>query len=177
MLTLLGNLYLEDKQYANALHTMRDIVLYYPQVPEAVTTARQMEATFVTLYNKDGAASMPPLEALSLFYEFRDLVPLGAAGDQMIRNLADRLVSIDLLDRAAQLLEHQIKNRLQGEERSSVGAHLAQIYLMNHQPDKALETLKTTGYGDLLAGPADCSACGSPHRRSRNRAIQPRRLT
>lgn len=94
---------------------------------------------------------MPPLEALSLFYEFRDLVPVGMAGDQMIRNLSDRLVNIDLLDRAALLLDHQIRKRLQGAERSRVGARLALIYLMNHQPKEALETLKTTGYGDLPA--------------------------
>ena len=120
VLTLLGNLYVHDKQYDKALHTMRDIVSYFPEVPEAITTARQMENIFVTLYNKGAASNMPPLEALALFYEFRDLVPNGKEGDLMIRNLADRLVSIDLLDRAELLLDHQIRNRLQGEERSRV---------------------------------------------------------
>jgi len=113
-----------------------------------------MEDTFVTRYNKEGADAMPPLEALSLFYEFRDLVPLGRGGRPDDPYLADRLVKIDLLDRAAMLLDHQIRNRLQGEERSRVGARLAQVYLMNHLPDKALETLKTTGYGLLSRRPA-----------------------
>jgi tetratricopeptide (TPR) repeat protein len=149
VLTLMGNLYLQGKQYDKALRAMRDIVLYYPQVPEAVTTAQQMEEAFVTLYNKGAADNLPPLEALSLFYEFRDLVPLGKSGDQMIRNLADRLVKIDLLDRAARLLDHQIRNRLEGEDRSRVGAQLANVYLLNRQPNEALDTLKTTGYGDL----------------------------
>jgi tetratricopeptide (TPR) repeat protein len=151
ILTLLGNLYVQDKQYDKALHTMRDIVLYYPEVPEAVTTAKQMEGIFVMLYNKGAADTMPPLEALSLFYEFRDLVPLGKDGDQMIRNLADRLVNLDLLSRAAVLLDHQIRNRLVGEERSRIAAELAHIYLLNHQPDEALDILRTTGYGDLPA--------------------------
>jgi len=148
VLTLLGNLYVEEKLYSKALRALRDIVLYYPEVPEAVPTAKLMEETFVALYNKGGADSMPPLEALSLFYEFRDLVPIGKEGDFMVRNLADRLVNIDLLDRAALLLDHQIKKRLQGDERSRIGARLALIYLLNHQPKEALETLKTTGYGD-----------------------------
>lgn len=151
VLTLLSGLYVRDKQYDKALYTMRDIVMYYPQVPEAVTTARQMEQIFVNLYNKGNADVMPPLDALALFYEFRDLVPIGPEGDQMIRNLADRLVNIDLLDRATQLLDHQIRNRLQGEERSRVGVHLAHIHLLNHKPEEALEVLKTTGYGDLPA--------------------------
>jgi len=150
-LTLLGNLYIEEKQYSKALHTFRDIVLYYPDTPEAITTAQQMESTFVALYNKGGADNMLPIEALSLFYEFRDLVPIGKDGDLMIRNLADRLVNIDLLDRAALLLDHQIRKRLQSDERSRVGARLALIYLLNHRAKDALETLKTTGYGDLPA--------------------------
>jgi tetratricopeptide (TPR) repeat protein len=149
VLTLLSNLQLEDKEYGKALHTMRDIVLYYPQVPEALTTAEKMEQTFIMLFNKGGADNMQPLEALALFYEFRDLVPSGPEGDLMVRNLADRLVNIDLLDRAAELLNHQISKRLEGEERSKVGARLALIYLMNHQPKEALDTLKITGYGNL----------------------------
>lgn len=149
VLSLLGQLYIDQKQYAQALHTLREIVLYFPQLPEAITTARKMEETFIYLYNKGGANSMQPLDALALFYEFRDLVPNGKDGDLMIRNLADRLVSIDLLDRASQLLEHQIQKRLQGEERSRVGAHLALVYLMNHNPKAALDALKVTAYGDL----------------------------
>lgn len=149
VLTLLGNLYVEQKNYARALRAWRDIVAYYSDKPEAISTAQRMEEVFVKLYNKNAADNLPPLAALSLFYEFRDLVPTGADGDLMIRNLAERLVKIDLLDRASQLLNHQIRNRLQGTERSRVGARLAEIYLMNRQPKQALETLKTTGYGEL----------------------------
>lgn len=151
ILTLLGNLYLEQKDYSRALRAWRDIVAYYADVPDAITTARKMQSVFVKLFNKGAASEMPPLTALSLFYEFRDLVPTGTEGDLMIRNLAERLVKMDLLDRASQLLSHQIKNRLQGPERSRVGARLAEIYLMNRQPKQALEILKISGYGDLGA--------------------------
>lgn len=151
ILTLLGNLYLEEKRYSDALRILRDIVRYYPQSPQTIATSQKMEEIFVNLYNKNGANNMPPLDALALFYEFRDLVPNGKDGDMMIRNLADRLVGIDLLDRAEALLDHQVQKRLQGSERSRVGAHLASIYLQNHQPKDALNTLKNTGYGDLPA--------------------------
>lgn len=151
VLTLLGNLYLEQKDYARALRAWRDIVAYYSEVPEAITTARKMQSVFVKLFNKGAASEMPALTALSLFYEFRDLVPTGTEGDLMIRNLSERLVKMDLLDRASQLLSHQIRNRLQGPERSRVGARLAEIYLMNRQPKQALEILKISGYGDLGA--------------------------
>ncbi|HEU5047741.1 MAG TPA: tetratricopeptide repeat protein [Rickettsiales bacterium] len=151
ILTLLGNLYLEQKRYSDALHTFREIVRYFPESAGTINVAAKMESIFVYLYNKNGADSMLALDALALFYEFRDLVPSGRDGDMMIRNLSERLVKIDLLERAAELLNQQVQNRLQGSERSRVGARLAEIYLKNHQPDKALDTLKNTGYGDLPA--------------------------
>ena len=39
----------------------------------------------------------------AMFYEFRELTPIGRRGDELIRRLADRLASIDLLDQAAEL--------------------------------------------------------------------------
>ena len=85
---------------------------------------------------------MPPIEALGLFYDFRELTPIGRRGDEMIRRLADRLVSVDLLDQAAELLQHQVDHRLQGGARAQVATRLAVVYLMNRKPDRALATLQ-----------------------------------
>ena len=72
----------------------------------------------------------------------------------MIRQLASRLVSVDLLTQAAQLLEHQVKFRLKSVEKARVGLRLAVIYMLNRQFEKALSTLKITRWrnlpGDLL---------------------------
>ena len=59
----------------------------------------------------------------------------------MIRRLADRLVAVDLLDQAAELLQHQVDHRLQGAARAQVATRLAVIYLMNRKADRALATL------------------------------------
>ena len=91
---------------------------------------------------------MPPLKALSLFYEFRDITPLGEKGDQVIQNLADRLAKFDLIDRATQLLDHQIKFRVGGEQRSRIGARLALLHLLNREPKEALAALEATNYGE-----------------------------
>lgn len=151
ILTLLSSLYIEEKNYTKALSTMRDIVRYFPNTPQVIQVSTKMEEIFTTLFNKGGADNMSPVDALTLFYEFRDLVPVGRDGDMMVRNLADRLAGVDLLDRAAMLLEHQVDKRLHGEERSRVGARLASIYLQNHKPKEALSVLQTTGYGKLPA--------------------------
>ena len=44
--------------------------------------------------------------------------------------LAGRLVHVDLLEQAAQLLQHQVDERLQGVGKSQVAADLAAIYLL-----------------------------------------------
>jgi hypothetical protein len=92
---------------------------------------------------------MPAVEALALFYDFRELTPIGRRGDEMIRRLADRLVSVDLLDQAAELLQHQVDHRLQGAARAQVAARLAVIDLMNRKPDKALAVLRSTRTADV----------------------------
>jgi hypothetical protein len=92
---------------------------------------------------------MPAIDALSLFYDFRELVPIGRRGDEMIRRLSDRLVLVDLLDQAAELLQHQIDHRLQGAARAQVATRLAIIYLMNRKPERALHVIKVTRTNEL----------------------------
>ncbi len=84
-----------------------------------------------------------------MFYDFRELTPIGRRGDEMIRRLADRLVSVDLLDQAAELLQYQVDRRLQGAARAQVATRLAIIYLMNRKPDRALAALRATRAADL----------------------------
>ena len=72
----------------------------------------------------DGDA-MPAVEALGLFYDYRELTPIGRRGDEMIRRLTDRLVAVDLLDQAAELLQHQVDHRLQGAARAQVATPAA----------------------------------------------------
>src|SRR5690606_8548342 len=84
---------------------------------------------------------LQPVQALALFYDFRDLTPVGADGDDMVRRLSRRLIDVDLLDQAAELLKHQVDNRLEGVAKAQVATDLAAVYLMNHQPQQALQAL------------------------------------
>jgi hypothetical protein len=67
----------------------------------------------------------------------------------MIRRLAERLVSVDLLDQAIELLQYQVDNRLQGAARAQVATRLAVIQLMNHKPAEAQAVLRATRTADL----------------------------
>lgn len=156
LLSYLGQLYLEKKDYANALRTWKDFVNEYGASPEGIAISNKMADLFERLFGEDALAdSMDPVRSLALFYEFRELSPVGERGDAIIQKLADRLAKFDLLDKASELLEHQVKFRVQGEERARLGAQLAILQLLDKKPEKALEALEISGYG---TAPAELAA-------------------
>jgi tetratricopeptide (TPR) repeat protein len=148
-LRLLAHLYTLDGRYRDAFHVMKAALLAHPN--SDITRKIQDEAavTFDTLFLQGKGDAMPPVEALGLFYDYRELTPIGRRGDEMIRKLADRLVAVDLLDQAAELLQHQVDHRLQGAARAQVASKLATIYLMNRKPERALAALQKTRSADL----------------------------
>ncbi len=148
-LKLLAHLYTEDGRYREAFHVMRTAIQSHPNSDLTRQIQDEAAATFDSLFLGGKGDAMPPIEALGLFYDYRELTPIGRRGDEMIRKLADRLVSVDLLDQAAELLQHQVDHRLQGAARAQVATRLAVIYLMNRKPDLALSTLQTTRSADL----------------------------
>jgi tetratricopeptide (TPR) repeat protein len=155
LLKQLGQLYLSIGDYRNGLRTLQEAVTYFRDNPESAKVTDMMVKAFDDLYLKGAADSMGAVRAIALFDEFKELAPSGEAGDEMIRKLADRLAAIDLLDRAALLLEDQVQYRLKGAEKARVGARLATLYLLNHQPLEALAAIEKTRVDgvsdDLLA--------------------------
>ena len=149
VLRRLGGLYLDQQDYRNGLGTYRVIATYFPDHPDTPRIAQTMTDTFKKLYLEGEADNLPPLSALALYDEFRELTPAGPDGNIMIQKLAERLVDVDLLNRAADLLQHQVKFRLKGEERAVVGAKLALIRLLDRDPVAAIEALRTTAYSRL----------------------------
>jgi tetratricopeptide (TPR) repeat protein len=152
-LQMLAKLYTEDGRLRDAFGVMRTALT--ANATSEVTRRIQEDAAakFQQLFLSGKGDALSPIDALSLFYDFRDLTPMGRRGDEMIRRLADRLVSIDLLDQAAELLQHQVDKRLQGAARAQVASRLATIYLMNNKPEQALSVLQKThmsGFSDTL---------------------------
>jgi tetratricopeptide (TPR) repeat protein len=148
-LQMLARLYTEESRYSDAFHILRVALTAHPE--SALTRHIHDEAakTFDSLFLAGRADALPAIDALSLFYDFRDLTPTGRRGDEMIRRLAERLVSVDLLDQAAELLQYQVDNRLQGAARAQVATRLAVIQLINRKPGKAQAALRATRTADL----------------------------
>jgi hypothetical protein len=142
-------LYTDTGRYAEALAVARTATKLQPNS----AISRQMQdaasALFTQLFLSSKGDDLPPVDALAMFYDYRDLTPIGRRGDEMIRRLADRLVAVDLLDQAADLLQYQVDHRLEGAARAQVAAKLAMVYLMNRKPDRAIAALRTTRIADL----------------------------
>ncbi len=148
-LAKLARLYTEERRYRDAFHVMRTAFKAYPNSEMTRRIQDEAVVTFDTLFLAGKGDTLPAVEALSLFYDFRELTPIGRRGDEMIRRLADRLVSVDLLPQAAELLQHQVDNRLQGAARAQVATRLAVIYLMDRKPDRAHAVLRATRVAEL----------------------------
>ncbi|WP_167406697.1 tetratricopeptide repeat protein [Bradyrhizobium forestalis] len=148
-LQMLSQLYAENGRYRDALTAARTATRLQPNA-EASRLAQDLASDlFTQIFLGPKGDELPPVEALGMFYEFRELTPIGRRGDELIRRLADRLASIDLLDQAAELLQYQVDHRLEGAARAQVAARLAMIYLANRKPDMAITALRASRISDL----------------------------
>ncbi|MBR0913686.1 tetratricopeptide repeat protein [Bradyrhizobium japonicum] len=148
-LQMLSQIYAESGRYRDALRAARTATRLQPNA-EASRQAQDLASDlFTQIFLGPKGDELPPVEALGMFYEFRELTPIGRRGDELIRRLADRLASIDLLDQAAELLQYQVDHRLEGAARAQVAARLAMIYLANRKPDMAISALRASRISDL----------------------------
>ncbi len=151
----LGQFYIQAKNVKAGLGVLSQAVQLYPKSPLTPQIRTEMADIFRGVFLGDMAPDLSAVDALTLYQQYRDLMPTGADGDAVMRNLAERLVAIDLLDQASGLLEELVKSHLQGIEKGRTGARLAAIRLLDHKPEaamKALDVSNDNGYpADLLA--------------------------
>jgi tetratricopeptide (TPR) repeat protein len=140
----LGQLYLSQGRYREALETFRSAGNRLPNLPQSAQLQADLSGAFRALFIDGLADGLQPVQALALFYDFRDLTPVGADGDLMVRRLVRRLVDVDLLAQAETLLAYQVNNRLQGVAQAQVANDLAVIYLMDRRPEDAINILNST---------------------------------
>jgi tetratricopeptide (TPR) repeat protein len=148
-LEILARIYADSGRYAESFGAVRTANLLAPNLEVARQGQDAASALFAQLFLGAKGDDLPPIDALGMFYEYRDLTPIGRRGDEMIRRLADRLVAVDLLDQAAELLQYQVDKRLEGAARAQVAARLAMVYLTNHKPERAIDALRSTRIADL----------------------------
>ncbi|WP_020594215.1 tetratricopeptide repeat protein [Kiloniella laminariae] len=149
ILNELGDRYAEALDYRKSLHSLRQAASYFPHSDRADQVAKRMKEIFEGMYIEDGGSRIPPLSSIALYEEFKELTPLGEKGEMMIAKLADRLVDVDLLEQAGDLLADQVSYRLEGEEKARVGTRLSLIRLLEGTPEQSLTALDETEIADM----------------------------
>jgi len=138
----LGQAYIENGEYLKGLSVYKNAATLIPSSKQAQEVKAEMSNVFQGLFMKKDFETVPPLQAISVYDEFKELTPEGEAGDVFIAALAERLVKADLLGRAASVLENQINTRLKGEKAGRTGIRLAAIRILDDKPEGALAALE-----------------------------------
>jgi hypothetical protein len=96
----------------------------------------------------DPANRLPLDEAAGLYWDFRELGPIGAEGDLLVARLAERLQEAGLYARAAELLEHQLMARAHDLAKGPLSARVAALHILAGHPQQALAAIRATERGD-----------------------------
>ena len=140
LLKTLADLYTNTNDYYSTIRKLNQS-LNLEAEDERADTLKRMVTTFEEIYVNNRADNMPILKSLALYQDFEWLAPQSQYYNEIVQKLADRLVAVDLIPRARQLLSRQLKyGRLNNEERSKTGTRLALINLFEENPAEALQS-------------------------------------
>ncbi len=143
VLKLIGQLYIKEKEYMKGLTAWQTLVTNFPNTKESLFIAGKMKQTFVELFDAGEAYKLNPFDALSLYFSFRELTPVGDIGDRITQQLAEHFINADLLDNAANIISHQIRFRTTGDLKHLLTLKLAKLYLENKKPVEAIKAINS----------------------------------
>lgn len=93
-------------------------------------------------------ATMPLPRSATLLWDYRDILPSGASGNQLIETFAQRLVQAGLYQQAADLLAYQLRYRTSDIAQGPLSARVATLQILAGKPGDAVTLLRTTARND-----------------------------
>jgi hypothetical protein len=149
VLKIIGQLYIKEENYMDGLNAWRSLVANFPHTKEALFIAGKMKQTFIKLFDEGEAYNLKPFKALSLYFEFRELTPVGDIGDRITQQLAEHFINADLLINAANIIAHQIRFRTSGDLKHLLTLKLAKLYLQDKQYAAAIQAINKIKTEDI----------------------------
>ncbi|MDD9900846.1 MAG: hypothetical protein OXT65_07700 [Alphaproteobacteria bacterium] len=141
----LGLLKVRDKQYLSGLQDMALAAkLSDEQLWDSTPIRDDMRRVFEDVFVGGAVQDISPLEVVSLYEEFSRLVPHGKEADTAKRYFAGYLMRMDLLKRAADVMEDILRAGLPDEDVVKMGAQLSAAYLLDGKPENAIKALERT---------------------------------
>ncbi len=155
----LGEMYLDKGETLKGLGVLRTAASLMPGSENTGRITTIMSDAFKKLFLGEVIKKISPMDAVTIHEEFPELLPLGEEGDKVTDALIDRLVAVDLVPRAATILQYQIDHRLTGIKAADATLRLASLFLLDQKPKEAITALQKAN--DLLAGNAEALASRS----------------
>ena len=140
---------LDAKKWQNAFSAVQRLNRLYADTDGIRPLLEEVTLKFDGLISGDQAEGLSNLDAVALFMEFREFMPVGHRGDDLIRKYIERLIDLDLVPQATELLRYQIDYRLDGVPRASAAVRLADLYLLERKPIEAVRVIADTRYAGL----------------------------
>ena len=133
--------------WRTALGLLRENEALFPDDKAALHA--KLTDMFAVFLRGDAADALAPMELVSLVDENADLLPDGPEGEALQARLADRLLALDLPQRAGPLLEKLMNAAPTGVGRAGFGARLAAMRLREGDAAGALSALTASDVADL----------------------------
>ncbi|NRB11329.1 MAG: hypothetical protein HRU35_06960, partial [Rickettsiaceae bacterium] len=107
ILMTLANYYRNNNEIMNSLRTYKYIQNAFGNKVSNFYITSEMARIFNDVFLPGGIGeTMDDFTVVALFYEFKELNPIGEKGDKVILSIAKKLVQLDLLENATNLLRH-----------------------------------------------------------------------
>lgn len=151
LLQKLAEFYLKDKDYYNALRVYSEEYEMLPEKRQQNIIIKMIKIFEDIFLGNLADENMSSVKSIALYNDFKWLSHKSKNHYLMTLKLADRLVAVDLLDRAKEVLQTMmLDENITTETRARVGSRLAVIALFENNPAEALSYLERTEAPDLL---------------------------
>jgi tetratricopeptide (TPR) repeat protein len=137
----LGELYIRNEAPRRGLTILKRATGNTRDIEDRREIVRLMADAYKSIFIGKKFEETDPMVAVTVYDEFKELTPIGAEGNEIIDRLADKLMSVNLMSRATNVLNDKMNRLGEGEHAIQTGLRIARIQLIDREPKAALETL------------------------------------
>ncbi|MDH5796595.1 MAG: hypothetical protein OEY79_03545, partial [Anaplasmataceae bacterium] len=134
LLEYLGDLYIKDGDYYNALYTLDSVRNTYNS-QSMVEITRKIGDIFSYVFNHEGHIKLTSKQIVELFIDFKNFISIGDEGVYTTLTYIDALEKLDLIDDTIKELTHLVRYRLYGEKRIDALSRLFFLILKSDKVD------------------------------------------
>ncbi len=150
LLNKLADFYLKAHDYYNALRILNEEGFLVEGKQKEYIAAKMVKIFEDIFIGNHADENLSPIKSLALYEDFKWLAALSDNQTLIVQKLADRLVAVDLLSRAQDLLLSLIQHEdLSPDSKARIGARMAVIYLFENKPQEALDIIDATSSTNL----------------------------